>query len=97
MLHEVHAEALRYDEATDTLHLTAPGAAGTGRRALLDAKGFLVGVDLRDEAGRGAVVMLGPHEAVTETREAFVTVRGDEVLLAHARGAARGAEKSPYL
>jgi len=97
MLFEVRAEGFSYDIATDTARLEAPGAAGTGRRGLLDARGFLVGVDLRGDDGRGAVVMLGPHEAVAGTTELAVTLEGDLVVIAGARASVRAAEKNPYV
>jgi hypothetical protein len=97
MLFEVRAEGFSYDMATDTARVRAPGATGPGRQGLLDAKGFLVGVDLRGEDGRGAVVMLGPHEAVSGTTELSVTVQGDEVVVAGARATIRAHEKNPYV
>jgi len=97
MLHEIHAESFSYDAARDEVRLKAPGAAGKGGLGLLDGKGFLVGVDLRGEDGRGSVVMLGPHEAVTETRELGAAVLGDEVVVPSARSKIRGAEKNPYV
>ncbi len=97
MLHEIHAEGLSYDAASDSLRVKAPGAAGRGGLGLLDAKGFLVGVDLRGHDGRGSVVMLGPHEAVSETRELGATVDGDDIVIASAGARIRGTEKNPYL
>ena len=69
---------------------------------LLDARGFVVGVDLRDHAG--IVVMLGPHEAVaTQVAarvEVFAAGAGAEIAhvrITQARRVARGDEKNPYV
>ena len=97
MLHELAAASFSYDATTDTAHVTAHGAAGPGGLGLFDAKGFLVGLDLRGDDGRGTVVMLGPHEAVTETRPLSVTIRGDDVVIAGATAHVRGADPNPYV
>src|SRR5438105_1180583 len=97
MLHEIHAEAFSYDVATDTARVKAAGATGSGGLGLLDANGFLVGVDLRGDDGRGTVVMLGPHEAVTETRALKLKVTGDDVVIEFARERIRAADKNPYM
>ena len=84
----------------------AEGGSGSGRTVkcdlLLDAKGFLAGIDLRDAAH--VVVMLGPHEAVAKTVSAKVEIdRGSTAdQLAHvritgAKGQVRGHEKNPYI
>lgn len=96
MLHEIAAEAFVYDAATDTLRVTATGARGSGKIGLLDAKGFLVGLDLRDDLGRGSIVMVGPHEAVAEQKSVDVRLEGDGVVITGAAASVRGAEKSPY-
>ncbi len=97
MIREIRAEGLTYDASTDTARVKAPGAEGTGRLGLFDARGFLVGVDLRNDELRGTVVMLGPHEAVEDTREISARVDGDGVVIEKARSAVRGDQKSPYL
>jgi hypothetical protein len=97
MLHEIQAEALSYDPGTDTARLRAPGAKGRGSLGLFDAKGFLVGVDLRGDDPRASIVMLGPHEAVSETREIAARIEGDEVVIPDARRAVKGGEKNPYV
>lgn len=97
MLQEISAEGFSYDAATDTARVKAPGASGSGRRGLFDAKGFLVGIDLRGEDLRGTVVMLGPHEAVSETRDLRASVDAEGVSIADARASVRGHEKNPYV
>ena len=97
MLQEIRADGLSYDAGTDTARLKAPGATGKGRLALLDAQGFLVGVDLRGDDPRGSVIMLGPHEAVTETRELAARVEGDDVVIERAGAQIRGGDANPYM
>ena len=96
MLQEIRADGLSYDSGTDTARLKAPGATGKGRLGLLDAQGFLVGVDLRADDPRGSVVMLGPHEAVAETRKISARVEGDDVVIERAGAQIRAGDASPY-
>jgi len=97
MLHEIQAEGLTYDAATDTARVRAPGAKGRGTLALLDANGFFVGIDLRGDDPRASIVMLGPHEAVTETREIAARIDGDDVVIPGARKEIRADQKNPYV
>jgi len=115
MLNERPLRALRYDAATDEacLDVGEPGEAPpTGRprallgQLLLDAQGFLVGVDLGGEGLSRAIVMLGPHENVERTVGVELVVRGDasvgssgafEVRIAGAKEALRADEKNPYV
>ena len=96
MLQEISAEGFSYDAPTDTARVKAPGASGTGRRGLFDAKGFLVGIDLRGEDLKGTVVMIGPHEAVAETRDLRASVDVEGVLISDAHASVRAHEKNPY-
>jgi hypothetical protein len=97
MLHEIHAEGLIYDPGTDTARVRAPGANGRGALGLFDAQGFLVGVDLRGDDPRASIVMLGPHEAVSETREISARVEGHDVVITNARTTVRGGDANPYV
>ncbi len=97
MLNEIQAESLTYDDGLDTARIRAPGAKGHGRLALFDARGYLVGVDLRDDDPRGSIVMLGPHEAVASMHDIPVHVEGDDLVVTSARGSIRADEKNPYL
>jgi hypothetical protein len=106
MLNERRARALIYDAASDVARLQV-GAAVGGRKSvdaqlLLDAQGFLVGIDLESHELSRTVVMLGPHEKVDRTLLASVIVTHDaegqpaEVELRDARRVIRAAEKNPY-
>lgn len=112
VLDERRPTSRAYDAASDTLRLVlsesrtpgAPGESASKRAAtaalLLDAAGFLVGVDVGTEAMR-IVVMLGPHESVASTRESGVEIvesDGDlrEVRVPHAKASCRANEASPY-
>lgn len=108
MLDERHAVGLAFDPQGDVARVAiTPGSTAASRPVkaalLLDASGFLVGIDLRDENGRGVVVMVGPHEAVATTREHMVQVHEDAaggitaVTVGGARGAIRAGEKNPYI
>jgi hypothetical protein len=117
MLSERPARALRYDPATDEAHLEVGGGEDEGEvkespersprkvegQLLLDAAGFLVGVDLGGEGLSRAVVMLGPHENVARTEPAALLVHVDgsggaaQVTIAGAKAALRGGEKNPYV
>lgn len=107
MFQDVRGVALSYDPAADIARLVVGGGGTTVRRVggqlLLDAQGFLVGIDLGGEGFERTVVMLGPHEKVDRTVPADVEVAYDaggqpaEVRIAGARGAVRGGEKNPYV
>ena len=110
MIREERAQAIVYEPSTDTARIlvqTGEGPPAFVRREvdlLLDAKGHLVGLDLRGEGFKRKVVMLGPHESVASTATANVSIAhvagGDEVteiLVQGARNAIRAHEKSPYL
>ncbi len=70
---------------------------------LLDAQGFLVGIDLEPDAQTRTVVMVGDHAKVARKVAVRVGVCTDgsgdvfEVRIAAARAAIRGNEKSPYV
>src|SRR5690242_5706367 len=107
MLEERRAQGFSYAAEADVATVRVGDAPGTssrtaGAQLLLDRAGFLVGVDCRNEAGRGPIVMLGPHEAVERTLDARVEVgeAGGEVVsvtIPRARAAVRGHEKNPYV
>lgn len=68
----------------------------TTAKLLLDAQGFLVGVDLGEEPSR-VVLMLGRHEDVDRTVDVKVqVVLGSNVRIASAKGAVRADEPNPY-
>ena len=97
MIRTVRAEGLEYDATTDTATLRTGEplpAASRDAQALLDARGFLVGVDLGGGPGRVAV-MLGRHEDVARAVAAKVDVQGGRVRLAGGR-ALRAHEAGPY-
>ncbi len=112
MMREVRAARLVYDAKLDVLRVVCEHEAGaiTSRRErvdgqlLLDAAGYLVGVDLGGEGFARTVVMAGPHEAVARTEPVSVDVvrdaRGEgsvlEVAVTEARARARASEKNPY-
>jgi hypothetical protein len=100
MLRETRAKSASYDSRNDTLVLYAEDDCGSGTRGaqlLLDAKGFLVGVDLDGAGMERLVVMLGPHEAVAKTTSARVQVSGESVTVQGAKKTVRGDEKNPYV
>jgi hypothetical protein len=109
VLNERQAIGLRYDAAADVARLLVAVPEGTVRTRtvsadlLLDAQGFLVGVDVEPRSrSQRTVVMFGPHESVAKTSPARVGLCADasgsvfEVRVADARRAIRGNEKSPY-
>jgi hypothetical protein len=111
MLSERPARLFRYDAGTDEAHVHLGDAgripSGSPRNVdgqlLLDARGFLVGVDLGGEGLERAVVMLGPHEKVDRTEPAKIVVRPDasgeavELVIPGANAALRASERNPYL
>jgi len=101
MLRETQAKSASYDARNDTLVVQAEDDCGqSGNRhaqLLLDAKGYLVGVDL-DGAGMGQLcVMLRPHEAVESQVKATVQVSSSSVTVLSAKKSARGDERNPYV
>jgi hypothetical protein len=108
VLNERRANGLHYDAATDVTRVLVSVPEGTVRtrtvaaHLLLDAQGFLVGVDLEPGSVNRAGVMVGPHERVAKTAPSRVGLCGDasgtvfEVRLANARASIRGNEKNPY-
>ena len=113
MLDERRALTFRYDADKDIARITFEHTrehatsttfpAATKAVLLLDAAGFLVGVDLGDDRGARAVVMLGPHEKVDSQQKASVLLSrvgnadGYEVQISGAKAAVRADEKNPYL
>jgi hypothetical protein len=104
MLREIRARALSYDAAKDVaiVHLSTKAdrdRRGVAATLLLDAAGFLVGIDLGgDVAGADRrIVLLGTHEDVDKTKDAPVDVEGNFVRIAKARATIRAAEKNPYV
>jgi hypothetical protein len=109
VLRELRAQGLFFDAAIDVARVTVTAPPGTVRTKtvpatlLLDAAGFLVGVDVEPAAASRTVVLLGSHEDVAtsvETRVAICTdATGDvfEVRIAGARKAIRADQRSPYV
>jgi hypothetical protein len=113
MLDERRALGFTYDATTDIakvafehtrLHAqskTLPSAAKGS--LLLDARGFLVGVDLGTITDTRSVVLLGRHEDVASTVDSTIVVMrvgnadGYEVQIPNAKAQVRGSEKNPYL
>jgi hypothetical protein len=111
MLNEQRAVRLEYDATSDTATVVPEAAAGDPRSSrtstqgvtlLMDAAGFLVGVDVSGPGLERVVLMLGPHEAVARTQEGRADVgRGSSnevvsVRVAHARRTLRAHEPNPY-
>ena len=106
MLRDFRARSFSYDPRSDEARIEVGPAGGQVRTIrgllLLDARGFLVGVDLGGEALDRAVVLLGPYESVDRTVEAEVSVAygasGEpvEVRVRRAKAAVRGGEPNPY-
>ena len=101
MLRETRAKSASYDPRNDTLVVTAEddcGSAGSrNAQLLIDAQGYLVGIDLDGAGMERLVVMLGPHEAVERTSQVRVHVQRSVVSVLGAKNAIRGDEKNPYL
>ncbi len=99
---------MHYDKATDVVRVFVSEPPGTVRThtvaadLLLDAQGFLVGIDVEPEARARTVVMVGRHEDVARKESSRVGVCSDaggdvfEVRIGSARAAIRGDEKNPY-
>ena len=108
MLREERAIRATYEAVKDRLIVTT-AAQKSGKSAqnalnlLLDAKGFLVGIDIDAESPSRCVVMLGRHEDVAEQRDGRGEVDYDsagvpaEVTIHGARAAVRGHERNPYV
>jgi len=111
MLNDLIVRALAYDAGTDEVRLAVGDEgrvpSGAGRRVegrlLLDAAGYLVGVDLGGEGLSRVIAMVGPHEKVDRTEPATLSVRADsagaavEVVVRGAKRAVRGGERNPYV
>jgi hypothetical protein len=109
MLSERPARGIVYDAVTDVSRVFVEEPPGTVRThtaladLLLDAQGFLVGIDIEPDAPGRAIVMVGPHESVARKASARVGVCTDasggvfEVRIANARAAIRGDQKNPYI
>ena len=109
VLNERRATGVLYDLLTDVVRVLVAQPPGTVRTRtltadlLLDAQGFLVGVDVEPEAPSRTLVMLGPHEQVARKTAARVGICSDasggvfEVRIGAARAAIRGNEKNPYV
>jgi hypothetical protein len=107
-LKERRATRLTYDESLDRTTLSLVEAEDTvpPRREtatlLLDAQGFLVGVDVSPSTPSRVTVMLGPHEAVERTVEVRVTTRrtaDDEIVdvsIDDAGRTVRARERNPH-
>lgn len=113
MLDERQALSFTYDQKQDIVRVgfehtrahaqskTFPSA--TRGTLLLDAAGYLVGVDLGNDPSGRAVVMVGPHEAVSKQVESTIvitrvgTADGYEIQIPNAREQVRGNERTPYL
>jgi hypothetical protein len=111
MIREERAQSVVYDMQADVARIVvqaSPNGAAKEQRdvdLLLDAKGYLVGVDLGGEGFKRKVVMLGPHESVASTRSARIAIAYvvdqpeeiAELVLDGARAAIRAHEKNPYV
>ena len=109
VLNERRATKLSYDGSLDVARVVVLRAPGTVRThtvpatLLIDAAGFLVGVDVEPDAPGRTLVLLGTHEKVARTLPSRVGVLTDhggevfEIRIAGARAAMRGDEKNPYL
>jgi hypothetical protein len=109
VLNERRATGIYYDATMDVGRvavLEAPGTVRTRTLAatlLLDAAGFLVGVDVEPDAPGRTIVMLGSHDAVARTVATRVGVCTDhsnavfEIRIAGAKAAIRANEKNPYV
>jgi len=110
MLREERAERIAYDAGRDEARvltgLTQHGRIGRARDEvdlLLDASGYLVGVDLGGAGLERTVVMVGPHEAVASTQKAVVEIARDaagqvaEVVITSAATSIRARDRNPYI
>jgi hypothetical protein len=108
VLNERRAQGVLYDSVVDVNRVLVDQPPGTIRTRtvaadlLLDAQGFLVGVDVEPGAPARSVVMIGPHERVDRKLSVRVGVCTDasggvfEIRVANARAAIRGDVKNPY-
>jgi hypothetical protein len=98
MLEQQTVLSITFRSADDALVITtSPHVPHRGQvtcSVLLDAKGFLVGIDL-DPDGKRRVLMLGEHEDVAKQQSALVTITEREIVLTGAR-ALRGNERNPH-
>jgi hypothetical protein len=108
VLNERRATGVLYDALIDVTRVFIDRPPGTVRTRtvaadlLLDAQGFLVGVDVEPSQPARTIVMVGPHEKVARTLAVRVGVCTDasggifEVRVQAARAAIRGDKKNPY-
>jgi len=106
MLRDYPVRALSYDPGSDEAKLEVGAPVGALRAVeallLLDAEGFLVGVDLQGDELERAVVLVGPYERVDRTVPARVSVafgadsEPAEVRVTGAKKAIRAADANPY-
>jgi hypothetical protein len=109
VLNERKASSLYYDHGSDMARLLVVPPPATVRtrmlraELLLDALGYLVGVDVDPRSPSRIVVMLGPHEKVARRSQTQVGVSGDasgtvcEVRIGEAKRLCRADEKNPYI
>jgi hypothetical protein len=109
VLNEQRATGFLYDAVTDVARVFVVEPPGTVRTKtvdgalLLDARGYLVGVDVGPAAPERVVVMLGPHESVASTVATRLSVSTDassmvyEVRIPRAKEAIRAHDKNPYV
>ena len=82
ILPETRATSYAHDPSQGTVAIySQPGArpelhGELPARLLLDGKGHLVGVDVSPDTPDRLVVMPGPHEAVSATKDARVHIEG---------------------
>ena len=101
-MREERVAALTFDANKDALDLELVGAlpaafsGATRAQLLLDAAGFLVGVDVGAEPLR-TVAMLGRHEDVNRTVEVTVQIVAGRVRISDAARLVRAREANPYL
>lgn len=107
MIREQRASESVYEPGADVFRLTASEEAiARQERAtvdlLLDAAGYLVGVDLGGSGFERRIVMRGPHEAVARTEPATAEIARDaegaivSVAIHGARALLRTDERDPY-
>jgi hypothetical protein len=108
VLNERKATSFYYDRGGDIARiLVVPPPATVRTRTLaadllLDAEGFLVGVDVDPKHPARVIVMLGRHENIVRKVSARLGVSGDsngtvcEIRIADAKNLIRAHEKNPY-
>ena len=108
MLNERRATGVIYDPPTDVLRVFVDQPPGTVRTRtvaadlLIDAQGFLVGIDVEPSTPARTIVMIGRHEMVARKMSVRVGVCTDasgrvfEVRIGGARLGIRGDQKNPH-